>query len=145
MLLQYSLGNDEVGFKFTQLQYHLLFSALHSYELLVVPKVDKMCGDSSLCCCRWKCQRVRGYCASEMKRDPFLLLPHASQASGLRPCLCCLNGLNEWPVLVLCVWATMALWDFSVPPVYCISPRFCFCCGCCVVLTGRKFLESALF
>lgn len=92
----------------------LLWGIIHSYELLVVPQADEMCGDSSLCCCQGKCQHVRSHFTSQMKRDPFLLLPHASQASCLKPRLCCLNGLREWPVLVLCVWATMVLWDICM-------------------------------
>lgn len=86
----------------------------HSYEVLVIPEADKMRGDSSLCCCQGKCQHVRNHFTSQMKRDPFLLLPHASQASCLRPCLCCLNGPHEWPVLVLRVWATMVVWDICM-------------------------------
>lgn len=104
------------------LQYHSKFnmspllcvSIIHSYKLLVIPRADMMCGDSSLCCCQGKCQHVRSHFTSQMKRNPFLLLPHASQASCLKPCLCCLNGLHEWPVLLLCVWATMDLWDICL-------------------------------
>lgn len=105
-----------------------------------------MCGDSSLCCRQWKCQHVRGHFTSEMKRDPFLLLPHASQASCLRPCLCCLNGLPEWPVLVLCVWATMALWDFCLPQstVYHLCFASVVVAMCVCVFDREKFLESTL-
>lgn len=66
-----------------------------------------MCGDSSLCCCQGKCQHVRSHFTSQMKETLFFCCLMPSQASCLKPCLCCLNGLHEWPVLVLCVWATM--------------------------------------
>lgn len=85
------------------------------YELSDASEADEMCGDSPLCCCQGKCQHAASHFTSQMKRDPFLVLPHASQDACLKPRLCCSNGFNEWPVLVLRVWATT---------VHCVSRLF---------------------
>lgn len=88
----------------------------------VVPKADKMCGDSSLCCCQGKMPACyKAFYISNEERP----LPCA--APCLKPCLCCLDGYNEWPVPgCLCV-AHHGLVGYLYPSVYCISSLCCLC------------------
>lgn len=94
----------------------------------VVPKADKMCGDSSLCCCQGKCQHVTRHFTSQMKRDPFLVLPHAS-SPVCAAWMDIMNGLS----LAVCVWPTMVLWDICI-----LQSTVYHLCVVCVIGAVRK-------
>lgn len=77
---------------------------------------------------REKCQHVTRHFTSQMKRDPFLVLPHAS-SPVCAAWMDIMNGLS----LAVCVWPTMVLWDICI-----LQSTVYHLCVVCVIGTVRK-------
>ena len=108
-----------------------------------------MCWDSSLCCCQGKYQHVRSHFTSQMKRDPFLLLPHAS-GPVCAAWMAFMNGLS-WFSVCGPPWSCGTFVCFGLlyiisvwPPSLCVFVCVCMCaCACvCERETGRHSLKA---